>query len=166
MPTSTKSSLIEQLRDEKERWEALLRTLSESEITAPALSDGWAIKDVMAHLMAWQQRSNARLEAALSGQAPLFPDWPTTLDPEIAEQPNELNAWIYNTYHDQPWSRTYHMWRDGFQKLIDQSEQIPEADLFAPGHYSWLKNHPLSAVLAGTLEHHNEHYEWLQQRAP
>ncbi len=158
----TKTDWLQRLRAEKERWEALLQPLSETEIVAPDLPDGWSIKDVMAHLMAWQQRTNARLEAALRGGEPKYPDWPANLDPEAPGQPDELNAWIFNAYHDQPWPRIYHMWRDGFQKVIAQSELIPEADLLAPGRYPWLADYPLAAVLEGTYGHHQEHFDTLK----
>jgi hypothetical protein len=39
--------------------------MSEEYITAPQLSSNMSVKDVIAHLRAWQQRSIARLEAAL-----------------------------------------------------------------------------------------------------
>jgi len=73
---SEKQQILAALREEFERWEALLAGLSEAQITAPQLDDGWSIKDVIAHLRAWQQRSIARVEAALSDREPDYPDWP------------------------------------------------------------------------------------------
>jgi hypothetical protein len=158
---TTKLEWLKRLQAQKEQWEVLIAGLNETQIVAPDLADGWAIKDVMAHLMAWQQRSNARLEAALAGRQPQFPDWPMNLDPEPQDQPNQLNAWLFQAYHDQPWARIYHLWRDGFQKLLDQAALIPEEDLFKTGHYPWLPDYPLAAVLEGTYDHHQEHYETL-----
>jgi hypothetical protein len=46
----------------------------------------------MAHLMAWQQRSLARLEAALQNRQPQFPGWSETLDPESDADLDQVNA--------------------------------------------------------------------------
>lgn len=89
---NTKTQALSGLREEYDRWEALLARLSDEQITAPHLDDGWSIKDVIAHLHDWQSRSVARFEAALNGTEPRYPDWPQQFDPEIAEQPNDLNA--------------------------------------------------------------------------
>ena len=35
-----------------------------------------------------------------------------------------------------------------------------------PGRYPWLADNPLSAVLLGTLEHHQEHWDSLPASSP
>ncbi|NJM07750.1 DinB family protein, partial [Candidatus Gracilibacteria bacterium] len=59
---ATEPDIISKLRAEFVQWEALLARLSEAEIVVPQ-PDGMSIKDVLAHLMAWQQVSIARLAA-------------------------------------------------------------------------------------------------------
>jgi hypothetical protein len=86
---SDKQHIPTMLREEFQRWEELLASLSEEQITAPQLPADWSIKDVIAHLMAWQQRSIARLEAALLNRAPELPKWPAELDPEPEGQPHQ-----------------------------------------------------------------------------
>ena len=54
---SEKQRVLTALREEFKRWEELLASLSEAQITAPEFADDWSIKDVVAHLRAWQQRS-------------------------------------------------------------------------------------------------------------
>lgn len=48
---------------------------------APQLASAWSIKDVMAHLVAWQQVSNARLEAGQPGTQPVQRAWLSGEDP-------------------------------------------------------------------------------------
>src|SRR5215475_5023392 len=98
------------LREEFNRWEELLAGLSEAQITAPQLPENWSIKDVVAHLRSWQQRSIARLEAALHNREPEYPAWPAQLDPEEEGQPHDLNAWLYEKDRDRPWSSVYRDW--------------------------------------------------------
>jgi hypothetical protein len=160
----SKQEYIEQLKIEKKKWEDLLASLSEEQILAPDLLDSWSIKDVIAHLMAWQKTTSARLQAGLSNQEPRLPDWPWELESKTEDQPHEMNAWIYNHFRDQPWSIIYRDWWAGFQNVIDQAEAIPEANLLAANQYPWLEGYSLADVLQGSYDHHEEHYEWLTAR--
>jgi len=163
-----KSQMMKILKKEFDNWEELLASLDEAQITARQLPDNWSIKDVMAHLMAWQQLSIARLEAALHDREPVLPAWPEELDLEPDGEPHDLNAWIYETYRDQPWSSVYRAWRTGFLRFLELGEAIPEKDLLEPGKYTWLEDDPLMAVLHGSYEHHHQdHFEplpaWLKE---
>jgi hypothetical protein len=60
-----KTTIVAMLREEFKRWEELLAGMSEAQLTDPQLPSNWSIKDVIAHLWPWQQRSIARMEAAL-----------------------------------------------------------------------------------------------------
>jgi hypothetical protein len=157
-----KQEMLTRLREEFNRWEELLANLSEEQITAPQLPENWSIKDVIAHLRAWQQRSIARLEAALLNREPEYPAWPAQFDPEEEGQPHDLNAWLYATYRDRPWSNVHRDWSAGFLRFLELGAAIPEADLLAVGKYPWLEGYGLFAVLQGSYEHHREHAEYLE----
>jgi len=162
-----KQQILTTLRAGFNHWEELLAGLSEQQITTPLLPSNWSIKDVIAHLRAWQQRSIARLEAALLDKEPEFPRWPAKLDPEPEGQPHQMNAWLYETYREQPWSSVHRDWREGFLRFLELGEALPEKDLLEPGRYPWLEGHPASLVLLASHEHHQEHLEtllaWLRE---
>ena len=163
-----KQQILTTLREEFNHWEELLASLSEEQITAPHLPSNLSIKDVMAHLRAWQQVSIARLEAAQLNKEPVFPNWLGGLDPESEDDRDQFNARIYETYHQQPWSRVHQDWRDGFLRFLKLGEEIPENDLLDTEKYPWLKGYSLFAVLQGSYEHHHDdHLEpllaWLRQ---
>lgn len=164
-----KQQIITDLREEFNSWEELLAGLSEAQIIAPQLPENLSIKDVMAHLMTWQQLSIARLQAAVHNREPQLPPWPPELDPEPAEgQPDQMNAWIYETHRDRPWSEVYHDWRTGFLRFLELAEAIPEAELLEEGKYHWLEGYALWDVLYGSYTHHHQdHLEplqgWLQE---
>jgi hypothetical protein len=156
-----KHQILATLREGFDRWEALLASLSEAQITAPLLDDNWSLKDVIAHLWGWQQRSIARLEAALLDREPEFPAWPAQFEPE-AEGVADLNAWLYATYRDQPWSSVHHDWRAGFLRFLELGAAIPEADLLDTEKYPWLEGYSLAFILQASYEHHLEHEEFLE----
>lgn len=155
-----KNQMLRMLREEFNRWEQLLSGLSEGRITAPQPDSNWSIKDVIAHLMAWQQVSIARLEAAQLEGDPVLPGWLVGLDPESEADLEGFNARIYETYREQPWSRVHQKWRDGFLRFLILGQQIPENNLMDTEKYPWLKGCALFAVLQGSYEHHHdEHLE-------
>ena len=157
------------LKEVFNRWDELLAGMSEEQATDPSLPSNWSVKDVMAHLWAWQQRSVARQEAALRNSEPEYPSWPESFEPDPDEDVDQTNAWIYETNRDRPWPSVYADWRGGFLRLLELAEQVPEKDLLEPGRYAWMGGDPLSASLLGTYEHHEEHIEqllaWLGQTA-
>jgi hypothetical protein len=156
MNMNDKTQIITMLREEFNRWEELLASISEEQIITPHLPANLSIKDVVAHLWAWQQLSIARLEAALLDRGPEFSMWPTKFDPEAESDVDQINAWIYETYHKQPWSKVYRNWREGFLRFLELAEKISEKDLLDAGKFPWLEGQPLSLVLLGSYEHHHE----------
>ena len=68
-----KAQIIAAPREEFDRWEEFLARMDEVQITAPLHSSNLSIKDMIAHLRAWQQVSIARLEAVLLTREPEFP---------------------------------------------------------------------------------------------
>lgn len=68
-----KEHILAALKEQFESWEKLLGAVSEQQIISPQFDLNWSIKDVMAHLWAWQQISIARLEGGLHDREPKFP---------------------------------------------------------------------------------------------
>ena len=49
-----KEHILAALREQFHSWEGFLSDLDEGQITAPYFDFDWSIKDVIAHLWAWQ----------------------------------------------------------------------------------------------------------------
>ncbi len=162
-----KEHILTALREQFDRWEELLVSLSDEQITAPHFDYNWSIKDVIAHLWAWQQISIARMEAAVLNREPEFPKWVAELHGDWEENANQTNAWIYETYHAKPWSEVYQNWRDGFRRFLEIGEPISEKDLLDGDRYPWLKGYSLAFILVASYDHHQEHLEkllaWLRE---
>ncbi len=162
-----KNQILGLVQDTIARWDELLSGLSEEQVTARKLPGGWSIKDVMAHLMTWQKRTNIRMDAALRQREPQFPGWPEKLDPEAEEDLEQVNAWIYAANRDRAWMSVYRDWREGFLRLIDLTRAVPESDLLSPGRYAWLDGERLALIPTASVEHHQEHYDnltaWLRE---
>lgn len=156
-----KGHILAALLEKFDDWEKLISNLSESQRSSPLAPSEWSIKDHLAHLMAWQQRSIARVEAALQEREPQFPEWADGLDPEDVGNTEPVNGWIYANYRDQTWNQVYQSWREGFLRFLEGSKAISERDLLDSGRYAWLGGYPLASILLGSYDHHQEHYEIL-----
>lgn len=150
--------LLTSLRQAHQGWEELLAVRTEAELTAPRLVGAWSIKDVVAHLAAWQQISIARMRAAAEGGAPQHPDWLGGSDPFFAEEhTDDFNQRIYEQKRQEPWSNVYETWSSGFRRFIELCETIPAEHMFDRSRHEWLKGHDLAAVVRGSRDHHLEH---------
>ena len=161
---SMKNHLILALREIYDAWEFTLADLSEAQITTAPAPGIWSVQDDLAHLWAWQQRSIARLEAALYDRPPVMPAFMDGVELVTEDNVDELNARIYAAFGEQPWAKVYQDWRSGFLKFLDTAAQIPEKDLLDWDKYSWLGGFNLAAILIGSYEHHQEHLEVLLAR--
>lgn len=152
---------IDLLNEQFLRWQSFLSSLSVEQILAPNRVEALSIKDVVAHLTAWQKISVARMQAALNGAEPDYADWP--YDPDTEEHIHELNAWLDASYRSKSWEDVHHEWLARFSEFLRLAALIPEADMVKAGKFAWLGGYPLAAVLDGSREHHEEHLEDLQK---
>ncbi len=161
---NTLPHIIQRMKDEFQRWDSLLCGLDEQQAIAREKPSEWSIKDEVAHLMVWQQRTVARLEAALHNRQPVFPAWPQHIDTGEEEPVDEINAWLHETQRDRPWANVYSDWKNCFQRLIELGQTLPEKDLLEVGKYPWLPDYPLAIIMESSCDHHAEHYDPLVAR--
>jgi hypothetical protein len=159
-----KDHILAALREQFESWEELLASLSREQITAPQFDLGWSIKDVIAHLWAWQQISIARMDSGVQYRKPEFPKWIISIDEDWEEDADRVNALTFENNHKKPWSEVYQNWREGFLRFLELGEKISERILLDGDRYPWLKGHNLASILIASYDHHQEHLEKLRDR--
>ncbi len=163
-----KEHILTALMEQLTRWEKLIAGLTEGQIRTRLSPSEWTPKDVLAHLMTWQKRSIARLEAAQAEREPEFPRWVPEMDPDSALDTDVTNEWIYNTYKNELWPKIYKDWKEGFLHFLDLAEGISERDLLDESRYPWMGERPLALVLVASYDHHQEHFDkltdWLRER--
>jgi hypothetical protein len=156
-----KEHILSALREQFERWEELLATLSEEQITVSHFDFDWSIKDVMAHLWAWQQISIARMEGGWHNQEPKYPNWIVESSENWEENADRVNAVTFELNHEKSWSEIYQNWKNGFMSFLALGKEISEKDLLDGDRYPWLKGHSLAFILVASYDHHQEHLEKL-----
>jgi hypothetical protein len=162
-----KEHILAALREQFNRWEELLASLNEEQITAPHFDYDWSIKDVIAHLWAWQQISIARMEGGLHNREPEFPNWIVESHEDWEGNADQTNAVTFERHHNKPWSQIYLNWKNGFLGFLEFGNEISEINLLDTGRYPWLKGYSLAFILVASYDHHHEHFEkliaWLRE---
>lgn len=156
-----KEHILAALREQFDSWEELLASMDEKQITTPHFDYDWSIKDVIAHLWAWQQISIARMEAGMLDREPDYPKWIVNLGEDWEEDADRVNALTYETNHEKQWSEMYQNWREGFLRFLELGEPFSEKDLLDGDRYPWLKGYSLAFIFVASYDHHQEHLEKL-----
>lgn len=165
-----KDHILAALKEQFDSWEYLLSGLSDGVLVAASFDLDWSIKDVMAHLWAWQQISIARLQGGRQDQQPEYPGWIVNSIENWEEDADRVNALTFETQHAKPWTDIYQNWRNGFLHFLTVGEAISERNLLDGDRYPWLNGYSLAAIMIASYDHHQEHYEklldWLQRSNP
>jgi hypothetical protein len=163
-----KDHIVAALKEQFDRWEESLAGLNEELIVTPHFDLNWSVKDVIAHLWAWQQISIARMAAGLHDREPQYPAWIVNSIENWEEDADQVNALTFTDNHAKPWIEIYQNWKTGFLHLLELGQAISERDLLDGDRYPWLNGYSLAFILIASYDHHQEHLEkllaWLQSQ--
>lgn len=157
-----KEHILAALREQFQSWEELLSSLDEEEITAPHFDLDGSIKDVVAHLWAWQQVSIARMESGVQGRKPEYLPWIFAIGEDWEEDSDRVNALFFENNQEKPWTEVHRNWRSGYLQFLELGNRISERNLLDGDWYPWLKGHSLASILVASYDHHQEHLEKLR----
>lgn len=149
---TTKKQLLEAMQTEQQSLEELLAGLSPDQMTRPGIVGEWSVKDVLAHLIEWEQMVLSWYSAGLRGEVPATPAEGFTW----AQLP-QLNQQIYEKHCDQPLADIQKEFKPSYRKILTTVEGISEKDLFTRGRFAWTKSTTLGAYFISST---SSHYHW------
>lgn len=118
---------------------------------------GWSAKDVLAHLVEWQQMNFDWYEAGLRGEKPAMPAPGYTL----RELPR-LNEMIYRKHHHRPLRAVLSDYRSYHDRMVALIESLSDDDLVTLSRFSWTgPSWTLSDYLRASTA---AHYLWARKR--
>jgi hypothetical protein len=161
--TMTKARLLALIRSERKSLDAELADLDGDQMTKPGVEGRWSIKDLMAHITAWEQRMIEWLKQALRGEVPK--QLPTSITWEDLDR---LNAETFRENRDRPLDEVLAESDRSYRQVLRTVEMMPEKALIQPDYYVWRGGKPLwEIVAANTFWHYQEHREairaWLHR---
>ena len=150
----TKSRLYEEIYAERDALENTLASLDESEMTDPILEGGWSVKDVLAHIVDWEQRMTLWINESLDGEGPdLTSDW----SDEIL---NKLNQEIYENNKDREYQEVWDEFQLSYQQSWKVVKRMTDEDLFEPHRFAWREGRPMWYIVEANMSgHYKEHNE-------
>jgi uncharacterized protein (TIGR03083 family) len=155
-PSANREELLRQIRTEREALERVLARVPAEQMTEPMLDGDWSVKDVLAHIAAWEGLMVGWVEESLRGQTP---ERPVTGDDWV----DQLNARLYKQYRETPLPEVQALFASSYERAYQTARQLSEEELFEPGHFAWREGRPLFELIGGnTCWHYPEHREMIE----
>ena len=158
----TKAELLEQIHQERQKLEEALSRFTRLQLSVPGVEGDWNAKDVLAHIVAWEQRMIRWMSQALSGEIPLRPaNW---------DEVHKLNEESYQEDKRLSLDQVLEDFERSYPQALAVAESTEEKDLLDPERFPWRNGSPLWVmVAANTCWHYREHRQaletWLEQVA-
>lgn len=153
-----KRALLAEIQRERAALNATLALLRPGDMTRSGVTrGGWSVKDILAHLVEWQQMNLGWYAAGLRGEKPAMPAPGFTL----RDLPR-LNAKIYRKHHRRSLRAVLDDYRTYHDRVTTLIEALPDVDLVTLGRYSWTgPSWTLSDYLRASTA---AHYLWARTR--
>jgi hypothetical protein len=152
-----KDTLLRTLHTEREGFEALLKAIGPERMTQPGVDGDYSVKDIVAHLTAYQRWLADWLAAALRGTLPP----PSAMEDADVEARNVL---FFALNQDRPLEDVLAESRAVHANLVELIGQVPETDFDDPRRTDWCvvpywkSSRPLwQALLNDSVEHFHQH---------
>ena len=140
---------------EREKLEKIVASLTPEELVYPGSMGDWSVKDILQHLVDWEQRWIGWYQAGKLGEAVTTPEpgynW---------RQMGLLNERYRIKYQDRPLDCVLADFNTSYKQILATAEEIPEAEMLTVGAYAWTGKLPLIAWIAGNT---CSHYQWAIQ---
>lgn len=144
----TRDELMAKLDGSRAELEALLARVPAERRTLPALSNGWSVKDLLAHLATWEKRV-LYLYGRLSTGRPVE---------DTISDLNEFNAAAYQANRDRPLAEIQAEEAQAYADLRHLAQTAPEAHLFDPAHFPWTQGMAFYEMIGNnSYGHFDEH---------
>lgn len=118
---------------------------------------GWSVKDILGHLVEWQEMNLKWYSAGQRGEKPAMPAPGYTL----RELPR-LNHAIYRKHHRRSLSAVLEDYHSYHARILELIESLSDTDLVTLGRYSWTgPSWTLSDYLRAST---SAHYLWARTR--
>lgn len=162
----SKTELLQRMRAGREEWDALIAQIPDSARTEPVLAGGWSVKDLIAHVAAYENWTAAQIRAANEGREPT--------DRElygVEEMPDDSEGWdldrqnaaIYARYKEIPLAGVMTFSSQAFVDLVAAVEAVPDEDIARTGAQTWTGGTTLLEIIPGQCyAHYDQHADELR----
>ncbi len=155
MHPTTKNALLESTYKERGMLEAKIAGLTAVELEYPGTMGEWSVKDILQHLVDWEQRWIRWYEAGKRMEKVVTPEpgynW---------RQMGVLNERCRQKHKNRLLAEVIHDFHASYRQILEVIMKIPEEEMLALHRYPWTGKLPLIAWIAGNT---CDHYHWAVQ---
>jgi hypothetical protein len=159
-PTN-KAELLQRLQEKRLDFDNLIATVPAITAEEPNLPNDWSVKDLLAHVAAYERWMAGNIQAVNEGRLPTdaeLYDEGQVLDSGDPYDLDTLNASIYEHFHGKSWPEIRAFAGDAYARLIEAISNAPEEDFEREGLHPWLDNGSLLSRLPElTYGHYADH---------
>jgi hypothetical protein len=145
----SKTGLLDRIQVEHHRLEILLDQLDENQMVQPGVAGSWSVKDILAHITAWEQQLLQCLHETLQG-----------LTPDLPANKYALHRWnvrIYEENQFKPLGDVIEMFHQSFQDVLQTIAAASEEELLGEIHGAWPEGPLWQGIADNTWGHYKEH---------
>ena len=151
----TKKELLESIRTTRADLVTKFSKLTPQQMVWPGSMDNWSVKDILAHLVDWEQRLIGWYQAGLEGEIPETPapgyTWRAL---------PELNRHGYERHKNDALEDVLEQFENSYLDILTLVEGMGEQEIFEPNYYPWTGN---SALLTWIAANTSSHYNWARR---
>jgi hypothetical protein len=154
----SKVALLDAIVTERQALESILEGLSNAQLTQPGVVADWSIKDILAHIAAWERLAQDRIHAALTGEPLKFPVI-TGLD-----FVDKFNAEVYEKNKDIPLEEIQSEFRASHHDFVRQIESLDETFLPQKLPFDWAGDLTVQVIISSNTHwHYPEHLDSIKK---
>ena len=163
-----KATIIKEIEEKHADMEALLAKLDREKMTQPGVYDELSVKDVLAHITAWERLMLGWLERSLRDDPPerFAPGYIISeSDPEevTTQVMDKLNEHIFKENTNKSLDEVMADFRSAHTDVVSTIESTAENDLLDPNRFAWRGGSPFWRAVGGnTFWHYQEHIDLLK----
>ncbi|HLZ81311.1 MAG TPA: DinB family protein [Ktedonobacteraceae bacterium] len=154
-----KTELLAMIQSDRAQLDGLLAAMSAEQMCKAALEHQWSVKDVLAHIAAWERKCVGWIQAGLHGEKPDKPEAGYT-----GEDIDKLNKKTFLENRNRSLDDVQSDYRQSYQQILAQIQTLEEDDITNPQRFSWTNGRTLVPyIAANTYEHYQEHIEQIRK---
>ncbi len=147
----TRAIILERMAEERAAFEQAIAGLDATQMTVSKVIGDWTIKDILAHITAWERDLIGWLETAQRGLPPPIPPvggWDAYIE--------EFNAQVYAANRDRPLDQVMADFDAVYKRLMVMLRALPD-DPADPLWAVWEGKKPPWGLIATFYEHYRDH---------
>ena len=159
-----KAQVLREIAGAHAEMERLLAPLSEEQMTRPGVYGDLSVKDVLAHIAAWERLDAGWIAASFRGETPVRFAPGFELGSGDDEVLNRLNEHIFQKHKDKPLPEVLDDFRAAHARMLETVSAMSESDLTDPHRFDWWDGEPIwTSIADNSYEHEREHIELIRE---